>query len=277
MADRIRRSVASRTEMLAGISHDLRTPLTRMKLEIEMAKMDTASRDAIATDIDEMRRMVDEYLDFARGDAGEPMTPLDIAALLRDMARAYRKQGQKVHLGECSEAVLMVRPHALRRALQNLIENAVRYGQVAFVSLEQSVAFVRIKVADHGPGIPEAEQENVFKPFTPPRTVAQRGDRRGGPRPFHRPRHRAEPWRRYRAREPARRAGPHHRPRSDPAPAARDHAGIRHAGIRKGRRFPGALFHPQNDPSLTRLFWSPWRLPACRSWSVLPGFRWRGG
>lgn len=178
MADRIRRSVASRTEMLAGISHDLRTPLTRMKLEIEMGKIDTATRDALATDIDEMRRMIDEYLDFARGDAGEPMVAFDIAQLLAELVELYRRQGKQVALAEGEPAVLMVRLNALRRALQNIIDNALRYGGEASVSLEQTVAFVRIKVADRGPGIPEHEFETVFKPFT--RLEASRNVSTGG-------------------------------------------------------------------------------------------------
>lgn len=179
MADRIRRQVGSRTEMLAGISHDLRTPLTRMKLEIEMGKLDEATRAALDADIDEMRRMIDEYLDFARGDAAEPVEPMDIAALLVNLCQQYARQGADISLLESAPATLMVRPQAMRRALSNLIENALRYGGgVARLSLEQSIAFVRIKVTDAGPGIPESEHETVFKPFTrlePSRNLATGG------------------------------------------------------------------------------------------------------
>lgn len=178
MADRIRRAVASRTEMLAGISHDLRTPLTRMKLELEMGKVDEKTRTALATDIDEMRHMIDEYLDFARGDAGEPMEPYDITLLLKELAESYQRQGAPVRVGECAAMLLMMRPKALRRALQNVIENALRYGKEANIALEQSLAFVRIKVTDKGPGIPEPEFETVFKPFTrldPSRNVTTGG------------------------------------------------------------------------------------------------------
>lgn len=178
MADRIRRSVGSRTEMLAGISHDLRTPLTRMKLEIEMGKIDQATRDALEAEIDEMRSMIDEYLDFARGDAGEPMEPVDLGLVLRDLVEGYKRQRRPVTLGRCDEAVLMVRPQAMRRALTNLIDNALRYGKIASVELEQTLAFVRIKVSDAGPGIPEEEFETVFKPFT--RLEASRNINTGG-------------------------------------------------------------------------------------------------
>jgi two-component system osmolarity sensor histidine kinase EnvZ len=167
MADRIRRQVQSRTEMLAGISHDLRTPLTRMKLEIEMGKIDAATSEALNADIDEMRRMIDEYLDFARGDASEPVEPMDIAALLANLCQQYARQGADVAFGESAPVTLMVRPQAMRRAIANLIENALRYGNgIARLSLEQSIAFVRIKVLDAGTGIPESEHETVFKPFT---------------------------------------------------------------------------------------------------------------
>lgn len=178
MADRIRRSVATRTEMLAGISHDLRTPLTRMKLEIEMGKIDSATRGALESDIEEMRRMIDEYLDFARGDAGEPAEPLDIAMLLTDIVEMYARQGRPVRLGGCEKVTIMVRPQALRRALSNLIENALRYGSKARVEMETSQAFVRIKVIDYGPGIPEDDHETVFKPFT--RLEASRNVSTGG-------------------------------------------------------------------------------------------------
>ena len=167
MAERIRRHVSNRTEMLAGISHDLRTPLTRMKLEMEMGTIDDATRDALAADIEEMRRMIDEYLDFARGDAGELAEPLDVSLLLSDLVQQYKRQQNDVRLGLTAPVTLLLRPQAIRRAVANLIDNALRYGgSVAIVSLEQSLTFVRIKVTDIGSGIPETEIENVFKPFT---------------------------------------------------------------------------------------------------------------
>lgn len=167
MSERIRRHVQNRTEMLAGISHDLRTPLTRMKLELELAQMSDATRSALAADIDDMRRMIDEYLDFAKGDAGELAEPIDLNLLLSDIVADYRRSKRAVSFTRTAPVELMLRPQAIRRALTNLIDNALRYGGgVARLSLEQSLTFVRIKVADEGPGIPAAEQETVFKPFT---------------------------------------------------------------------------------------------------------------
>ncbi|MES2984349.1 MAG: ATP-binding protein [Pseudomonadota bacterium] len=167
MAERIHRHVQSRTEMLAGISHDLRTPLTRMKLEMEMATMDAVTREAMAGDIEEMTRMIDGYLQFARGDAGELPEPIEMTLLLGDVVAGYQRARQAVTLVPAAPVVVMLRPQAMRRVLTNVIDNALRYGGGrAEVSLEQSATFLRVKVSDHGAGIPEAEQEMVFKPFT---------------------------------------------------------------------------------------------------------------
>jgi two-component system, OmpR family, osmolarity sensor histidine kinase EnvZ len=167
MAERTRRHVQSRTEMLAGISHDLRTPLTRMKLELEMGKVDAATREALSSEIEEMRSMIDEYLDFASGDAGELPEPIDVALLLNDIVAQYQRGKQQVTAAHAASVTLMLRPQAMRRAVTNIIDNALRYGGgQAVVALEQSLTFVRIKITDRGPGIPENEQESVFKPFT---------------------------------------------------------------------------------------------------------------
>lgn len=166
MADRVRRAVTTRTEMLAGISHDLRTPLTRMKLELEMGNIDAEMRAQLEAEIDEMRLMIDEYLDFARGDAGEPMEMIELAAFVGELVESYRRQRRPVSVGVVEQATLAVRPQALRRALANVIDNALRYGKRATVELEQSAAFVRLRVSDAGPGIALADQETVFKPFT---------------------------------------------------------------------------------------------------------------
>lgn len=169
MSERIHRHVQNRTEMLAGISHDLRTPLTRMKLEMELAtSIDAATRAALTGDIEEMQTMINEYLDFARGDAGELPEPIDLNLLLRDIADDYKRSKSHVRYAPTPSSItLLVRPQAIRRALTNLIDNALRYGgDVANISLEQSATFVRIKVTDQGAGIPDAEHEAVFKPFT---------------------------------------------------------------------------------------------------------------
>ncbi len=179
MSERIRRHVQSRTEMLAGISHDLRTPLTRMRLELELATMDAVTRSALSGDIDEMGKMIDEYLDFARGDAGELPEPMEVNSLLVDIVSDYERSKRAVTFEEGAAVVLMLRPQAIRRALTNLIDNALRYGGgEATLTLEPSATFVRIKVTDVGKGIPEAEQETVFKPFT--RLEPSRNTQTGG-------------------------------------------------------------------------------------------------
>jgi two-component system osmolarity sensor histidine kinase EnvZ len=167
MRERIRRQVQSRTEMLAGISHDLRTPLTRMKLELELATMDAVTRKALGEDIDEMGKMIDEYLDFARGDAGEAAEPMDVNLLLADVVSDYTRSGRNVQFEAGAPVELMLRPQAIRRALTNLIDNALRYGGgVAKLSLELNAGFARIKVVDEGNGIAPEKLEEVFKPFT---------------------------------------------------------------------------------------------------------------
>lgn len=167
MADRIRRQVQNRTEMLAGISHDLRTPLTRMKLALELSKLDPSTRSALTADIDEMGKMIDEYLSFARGDAGEIAEPIELNWLLSDVVADYKRGKRAVQFTKAEPIELMIRPMALRRALMNLIDNALRYGGgEAQLVLEPSATFVRIKITDHGPGIPDSDHETVFKPFT---------------------------------------------------------------------------------------------------------------
>jgi two-component system osmolarity sensor histidine kinase EnvZ len=179
MAERIRRHVQNRTEMLAGISHDLRTPLTRMKLELELATIDAVTRKALSDDIDEMGAMIDEYLDFARGDAGEIAIAVDVNWLLSSIAKDYARSGRNVRYRSGEPVELTLRPQAMRRALTNLIDNALRYGGgQAELGLELSATFVRIKVMDSGPGIPDARMEEVFKPFT--RLEPSRNSETGG-------------------------------------------------------------------------------------------------
>lgn len=181
MAERTRRQVLSRTEMLAGISHDLRTPLTRMTLELEMGKIDPATRDALTAEIAEMREMIDEYLDFARGDAGEVAEPTDLILLLTDITAAYRRGGANVTFAPDAgvQPQVMLKPQAIRRAITNIVDNALRYGGgQAQILLEQSLTFMRIKIVDRGAGIPAHEHEAVFKPFT--RLEPSRNTQTGG-------------------------------------------------------------------------------------------------
>jgi two-component system osmolarity sensor histidine kinase EnvZ len=179
MAERIRRQVQTRTDMLSGISHDLRTPLTRMMLDLEMSAIEPKTRDALKGDVQEMRHMVEEYLSFARGDSAEGMMPMDIAALMEELVQNYQRQDRPVRLvGSAEPVMLSARPQAIRRLLQNLIDNALRYGGEAELSLEVSQPWVRVKVVDKGAGIPDAEHDTVFKPFT--RLESSRNSKTGG-------------------------------------------------------------------------------------------------
>jgi signal transduction histidine kinase len=168
MADRIGRFVADRTTMLAAIGHDLKTPITRLRLRAEFVE-DEATRAKILADLDEMERMVAGTLAFARDDAAaETMTRLDLAALIRTVAdEANDVAGEEVvTLGGLGPVTVAARPLALKRALANLVGNAVAYADGCVVSLAaRERGVISITVEDDGPGIPEGEQERVFQPF----------------------------------------------------------------------------------------------------------------
>jgi len=164
MRERIDRQIRQRTEMLAGVSHDLRTPLTRMKLELELLGKDAATAE-LKTDVAEMERLVNLYLDFARGEGTETTVDTDIAELIEDVAAATRREGTPLSLERISELVLPVRPNALRRCLANLVANARHYGHHVWLSNVPLADGVDILIDDDGPGIPAAERERVFQPF----------------------------------------------------------------------------------------------------------------
>jgi two-component system, OmpR family, osmolarity sensor histidine kinase EnvZ len=170
MRERISRFVQQRTDMLAGVSHDLRTPLTRMKLELAMMK-DSAAMQALKGDVEEMERMLEEYLAFARGQAGEGAADTDLGQLLRDVVGSVQRKAngksseKQVDLSVKGEMIIEVRPNALRRCVMNLVENALRYGTHSQVSAGQNGDMVEIAVDDDGPGIPEERREEAFRPF----------------------------------------------------------------------------------------------------------------
>ena len=177
MRDRIQRQIRQRTEMLAGVSHDLRTPLTRMKLALELLGSDPAFAE-LKSDVVEMERLVNLYLDFARGEGTEAPVATDIALLLEDVAASARREGTPLSFDPPAELVVPVRPNALRRCLNNLIANAKHYGGHVWLASRTAADGVDILIDDDGPGIPAAERERVFRPFV--RLDASRNPSTGG-------------------------------------------------------------------------------------------------
>jgi two-component system osmolarity sensor histidine kinase EnvZ len=177
MRDRIQRQIRQRTEILAGVSHDLRTPLTRMKLALELMDGDAAAM-GLKSDVGEMERLVNLYLDFARGEGTESPVETDIALLLEDLAAAARRDGTPLTVEPPAELVIPVRPNALSRCLANLLANARRYGRQVWLSAVAVEDGVDILIDDDGPGIPAAERERVFQPFV--RLDASRNPSTGG-------------------------------------------------------------------------------------------------
>lgn len=165
MRDRIERYVASRTDMLAGISHDLRTPLTRMKLQLAVAANKPETLQQMHQDVEQMEHMINEYLEFARGSGGEASVLVSLDGLLTGLIDKYKEQSHAVSLAKGVPITLTAKPNALMRALQNVIDNALRYGKTASVKVSESDEYISIAVDDEGPGIAEEQQEHVFQPF----------------------------------------------------------------------------------------------------------------
>ncbi len=165
MQGRVKRFVDDRTQVLAAISHDLRTPLTRLRLRAEdIGDGELAQR--IESDVAEMETMIDGALDFLRGEAmPEPAKPLDLAPLLETICTGLADAGHDVSLAAPGGAVVKGRRIALKRALSNLIENAIKYGARARVTLRAASGMAEILIEDDGPGIPEDEIEAVMEPF----------------------------------------------------------------------------------------------------------------
>lgn len=166
MKDRIARQLTQRTEMLAGVSHDLRTPLTRMKLQLAMLDPTPEIGD-LQTDVGEMEKMVEGYLAFARGEGAEAPVGSDVAELVADVVQSERRHGPPIGYDrpDPGEATLPVRPNALKRAVANLVQNAKRHGRRVNVTVLRVGDQVEIIVDDDGPGIPADKRAHVFQPF----------------------------------------------------------------------------------------------------------------
>ncbi len=178
MQARLQRFVADRTLMIAAISHDLRTMLTRLRLRAEFIA-DAEQRDKALADLDEMTAMLNATLSFAREDAAdEPTDRVDLASLLGSLCDDLADAGQACVYAGPDSAVLTCRPGALKRAFANLIDNAIKYGGRADLELRDRTDHVVVTVADRGPGIPENRREEVFRPFF--RLEASRSRETGG-------------------------------------------------------------------------------------------------
>jgi two-component system osmolarity sensor histidine kinase EnvZ len=164
MKERIKRQIEQRTEMLAGVSHDLKTPLTRMKLQLAMMP---ASQEIgeLQQDIIEMEKMVQGYLDFAKGNNGAISEPVNVSELLSNIVVVYKNNPKKIELQTPENIILNVNANAFRRVVSNIIDNALRYGEKVLIKAEVQEDNLLITIDDDGIGIPEKHRELVFKPF----------------------------------------------------------------------------------------------------------------
>ena len=164
MKTRIERAIEQRTTMLAGVSHDLRTILTRFKLELALLD-DAQEVEAIKRDVDEMAGMLEAYLAFARGDLGEQSAPTDIAAMLEELKVDSERHGHRATVAFHGPPEVSVRPAAFKRCLANLVSNAARFASTVAITGHRDHRWLTVTVDDDGPGIPPQMREDVFKPF----------------------------------------------------------------------------------------------------------------
>ncbi len=178
MQARIRKLVQTRTQTLAAVSHDLKTPLTRMRLRVE-ALGNPAQAEGLIADIRDMERMLDQTLAHLRGDRkDEELRPLDLAAMLTTLADDATDRGANAVLESEGPAVIEGRPLALKRAFGNLIDNALKYGASARIAWQAEADMLVVTITDEGPGIPEERMEEMFEPFT--RLETSRSQETGG-------------------------------------------------------------------------------------------------
>ena len=163
MKSRVERAIEQRTAMLAGVSHDLRTILTRFKLEMEL--IDSPEVEGMKKDVDEMNGMLEAYLAFARGDSGEQAAPTHIPALLEDLRGDAERHGHQASVVYHGQPVVIVKTAAFKRCLANLVSNAARHGNSIAITGHRDHRWLSVTVDDDGPGIPLKMREEVFKPF----------------------------------------------------------------------------------------------------------------
>lgn len=178
MSNDLQQLDADRALILAGVSHDLRTPLARLRLGVEMCGADPAEVDAMVSDIEDMDRIIGQFLEFSRIDGGEALSAVDLGELAEELAGMYARRGFSIAVQRSSAPPALARPQALRRAVTNLIENALNYAGGP-PELDTGVIDGRpvLHVLDRGPGIPASETERVKRPFT--RLEAARSNTKG--------------------------------------------------------------------------------------------------
>jgi two-component system osmolarity sensor histidine kinase EnvZ len=177
MRDRIERTIDQRTAMLNGVSHDLRTILTRFKLSLAMLP-EGPELEELQGDVVEMQRMLEAYLDFARGSAGEAAEDTDIRELLEQLRLDAERHGHPTSVKFSGDSIVRVRPHSLKRLLANLVGNAQRYGKTIAIDGSNADHFLTVHVDDDGPGIPANKRDDAFRPFV--RLDASRNQDEGG-------------------------------------------------------------------------------------------------
>tara|TARA_Y100001970_G_scaffold56938_1_gene72143 strand:- start:1201 stop:2496 length:1296 start_codon:yes stop_codon:yes gene_type:complete len=164
MRTRINRFLKQRTDMLAGVSHDLRTPLTRMKLQLSLMKDENGKKE-LENDINEMTAMLDSYVSFVRGEAPEPIEQINLGEFIEEVCKSVKVKDQKLSININSKINTSGRPLQLKRSIKNIIENALRYANKIQVDVYNDDDNFYILISDNGPGIPEKKYEEVFKPF----------------------------------------------------------------------------------------------------------------
>jgi two-component system, OmpR family, osmolarity sensor histidine kinase EnvZ len=177
MKDRLKRQIEQRTAMLSGVSHDLRTPLTRMKLQIAMSP-NNPEVENLRQDIDEMERMLEGYLTFAKGEGSEALEMTDLRAVLNRILGRARRENRNIKEKLADHLMIRLRPMAMERAIANIVSNACKYADNVWVSAYEESDMVAIVVDDDGPGIAEELREDVFRPFY--RVEKSRNQKTGG-------------------------------------------------------------------------------------------------
>ncbi len=164
MKRRIGRAIDQRTTMLNGVSHDLRTVLTRFKLSLAFLPK-SVEADALRADVDEMNQMLDAYLAFARGDAGERAESTDLGPILAALKQDAERSGHETEMVVNGDLTAIVRPAAFKRLLSNLVLNAARYGDRIEINAQHQARWLTVTVDDDGPGIPPDKRDLAFRPF----------------------------------------------------------------------------------------------------------------